>query len=814
MAVDESAPPTPWSKNLAQPNINETAYVHSFANLIGDVQVSAKVLIAPGSSIRADEGSPFYIGEGTNIQDGVVIHALEAGKVLGDDEEDYAVWIGKNVCITHMALIHGPVYIGNECFVGFRSTVFNARLGKGSIVMMHALIQDVEVPPGRYVPSGAIITNQQQADRLPEVQPVDRQFADQVVKVNESLRAGYTCAADASCIAKIHKEISKNKVNSKNTNNSVKNMAHTAVEKQVQSLLSQGYNVSLEHADERRFKTSSWLTGGMISAHRPADALREIQSRLGEFEGEYVRLIGIDPKQKRRVSEDIIQHPGESVQLQVNSNGSGKSVSSRSHSKGSKNVTSNIAQDIKSLLASGFGISIEHADERRFKTSSWLSAGMLKARSASQALQEVEGILQEYEGEYVRLIGFDPQAKRRLSEKIIQRPGGESLVTAGDKVTVGLDEETVTTVGQLKYLAKNNRRQSVATNVPTGIAQDVKSLLASGFGISIEHADERRFKTSSWLSAGMLKARSASQALQEIEGILQDHEGEYVRLIGFDPQAKRRLSENIIQRPGEKKVASSGNRTNGTQTKDSGSYYKSYGQGTGSNGALSLDDETIKTVRSLLAGGYHIGTEHTDPRRFKTGTWETCAPIQSQNEAQVLQELEDCIANHEGEYVRMIGIDSEQKRRVLQAVIQRPGQETKTKTKAKGFAPSAQKTQKKPIAKTSSPSYSISGHGRSNGNGNGFGKSNLEPDVVKEVRSLLSGGYNLGTEHADARRFKTGSWQTCPQIEANSEKAVLQELQACLQDHEGEYVRLIGIDPNRNRRVTETIIQRPTAMSR
>ncbi|WP_244945022.1 ribulose bisphosphate carboxylase small subunit [Nostoc sphaeroides] len=34
----------------------------------------------------------------------------------------------------------------------------------------------------------------------------------------------------------------------------------------------------------------------------------------------------------------------------------------------------------------------------------------------------VEGHLGEYQGEYVRLIGIDPKAKRRVLETIIQRP--------------------------------------------------------------------------------------------------------------------------------------------------------------------------------------------------------------------------------------------------------------------------------------------------------------------------------------------------------------------------------------------------------
>jgi carbon dioxide concentrating mechanism protein CcmM len=152
-----AAPPTPWSRNLAEPDIHETAFVHKFSNLIGDVRIGANVIVAPGTTIRADEGTPFYLGENTNVQDGVVIHGLEQGRVVGDDQDKYSVWIGKNACITHMALIHGPAYVGDNSFIGFRSTVFNARVGAGCIVMMHALIQDVEIPPGKYIPSGAII---------------------------------------------------------------------------------------------------------------------------------------------------------------------------------------------------------------------------------------------------------------------------------------------------------------------------------------------------------------------------------------------------------------------------------------------------------------------------------------------------------------------------------------------------------------------------------------------------------------------------------------------------------------------------------
>jgi len=52
----------------------------------------------------------------------------------------------------------------------------------------------------------------------------------------------------------------------------------------------------------------------------------------------------------------------------------------------------------------------------------WSSAGPIEARNEREAIATVESYLSEYPGEYVRLIGIDPQVKRRVLEVIIQRP--------------------------------------------------------------------------------------------------------------------------------------------------------------------------------------------------------------------------------------------------------------------------------------------------------------------------------------------------------------------------------------------------------
>ncbi|MEM9091666.1 MAG: ribulose bisphosphate carboxylase small subunit [Cyanobacteria bacterium P01_F01_bin.53] len=312
----QPAPPTPWDSDLDQPQIAASAYVHPQCSLIGDVQLGENVIVAPNTSIRADEGAPFYIGANTNIQDGVVIHGLEQGRIFGDDQQAYSVWIGHDTCITHMALIHGPAYVGDECFIGFRSTVFNAQVGHGCIVMMHALIQDVEIPPGKYVPSGAVITTQQAADRLPDATESDRAFSHHVVEVNQALRAGYRCADGIACAPSL-KNSAPNSAASNGNGSGSRPTPHNGklaplqadIVDIIRQQLRQGYHIGLEFADARRFKVGSWHSGPTITSAHEAQVLTQVEQFLVGHSGAYVRLLSIDPKAKQRQLQKVIQKP-------------------------------------------------------------------------------------------------------------------------------------------------------------------------------------------------------------------------------------------------------------------------------------------------------------------------------------------------------------------------------------------------------------------------------------------------------------------------------------------------------------------------
>lgn len=679
----KAAPPTPWSNDLAAPQVDESAYVHSFSRLIGDVRVGANVFIAPGSSIRADEGTPFYIGESSNIQDGVVIHGLEKGRVLGDDGKEYSVWIGSNTCITHMALIHGPAYIGNECFIGFRSTVFNAKVGNGCIVMMHALIQDVEIPPGKYVPSGAVIVNQQQAERLPDVIESDRDFASHVVQVNEALLAGYRCADDDACVNphfnrtrephEADTSLTSNVNNENDYTNSVGNMSLSSdIRTQVRSLLAQGCIISTEHANQRRFRTKSWLTGEQIDTRKESQVIAQLESALYEYQGEYVRLIGVDPKAKKRVAEVVIQRPGDTPgegtvkSVTTHSNSHSRSGRNRAsyNSRGNHSLDGDTAKQVDSLVAQGCSIGIERANKRRFKTKSWLTVGQV---NGGNVFKTVEQAISEYPNEYIRVIGIDADAKRRVAEIIVNRPG---------EVPVQSSSSSASSYSNGNSVSYSNHGSG--GKLSSKIVQEIRSLLAAGFKIGTEHANKRRFKTKSWQSCTPIESSRESDIIAALEACLVEHSGEYVRLLGIDPQAKRRVAQTIIQRPEDSSAKESNSKGFNSNPSPSYSYSNGNSRSTGSNSrsngyaSSKLDSEALQELRSLLSAGFKIGTEHADKRRFRTKSWHSCSPIESRHESDVVAALEACLAEHSGEYVRMIGIDPKQKRRVAETIIQRP----------------------------------------------------------------------------------------------------------------------------------------------
>lgn len=77
---------------------------------------------------------------------------------------------------------------------------------------------------------------------------------------------------------------------------------------QVRHLLAQGYHIGIEHVDKRRFRINSWQSCGQIIVGE-TEATVALETALSQYEDEYLRIFGIDPKTKRRVMETIIHRP-------------------------------------------------------------------------------------------------------------------------------------------------------------------------------------------------------------------------------------------------------------------------------------------------------------------------------------------------------------------------------------------------------------------------------------------------------------------------------------------------------------------------
>jgi len=197
-------PKTSFRPESVAPLIDRSAYIHPLASVIGDVEIGAEVMVAPGVSIRSDEGSPFFIGAHANVQDGVVIHGLETHGENADSntveygENRYSVYVGARVSLAHQAQLHGPVLVSDDCFIGMQAFLFRAQVGEGSVIEPGAKIIGVNVAPGRYVPAGMVLNKQSIADILPIIDddyPL-RGLNAEVVRVNCELAKAYLAAEE------------------------------------------------------------------------------------------------------------------------------------------------------------------------------------------------------------------------------------------------------------------------------------------------------------------------------------------------------------------------------------------------------------------------------------------------------------------------------------------------------------------------------------------------------------------------------------------------------------------------------------------
>ena len=125
----------PWPK----PQIHAEAWVAETAVVIGNVQLAAGASLWPTAVARGDVSS-IVVGEGSNVQDGAVLHG----------DPDQPVTIGSDVTIGHRAVVHGAT-LKDGCLIGIGAIVLNGvTVGEEALVAAGSVVT-------RDVPAGVLV---------------------------------------------------------------------------------------------------------------------------------------------------------------------------------------------------------------------------------------------------------------------------------------------------------------------------------------------------------------------------------------------------------------------------------------------------------------------------------------------------------------------------------------------------------------------------------------------------------------------------------------------------------------------------------
>jgi len=183
-----------------KPQIHDSATVRN-SQILGNIVIEENVHIV-NAVLRADEGTPFFIGKGSNIQDFVTLHGystqnketpIEANLVNIEGKGLYSIYISENVSLSHGVLVHGPSYVKENTFIGFKSTIDAANVGANVEIGAHSYIKGVTIPDNIGIAPGAIILNEEDIEKyiIPK-SGINKKIA----KVNQEMALAYNCCPE------------------------------------------------------------------------------------------------------------------------------------------------------------------------------------------------------------------------------------------------------------------------------------------------------------------------------------------------------------------------------------------------------------------------------------------------------------------------------------------------------------------------------------------------------------------------------------------------------------------------------------------
>lgn len=124
-----------------RPHVRESSFIHEEAVIIGKVEIGEGCYVAAGAVLRGDWGE-IIVGDGSNIQENVVIHA----------RPESVTRLGDNSHVGHGAILHG-CELAEHVLVGMGAILNDDVLvGANSVIASGALL-----PPRMEVPERSLV---------------------------------------------------------------------------------------------------------------------------------------------------------------------------------------------------------------------------------------------------------------------------------------------------------------------------------------------------------------------------------------------------------------------------------------------------------------------------------------------------------------------------------------------------------------------------------------------------------------------------------------------------------------------------------
>ena len=118
-----------YSLNGITPIVEEGAFVHPDAILIGDVFVMSGAYVAPMATMRGDFGR-LILGKGSNLQEHCCMHGFPGTDAV----------VEENGHIGHGSILHGCT-VKKNALIGMNSTILdNATIGENTIIGAGSLV--------------------------------------------------------------------------------------------------------------------------------------------------------------------------------------------------------------------------------------------------------------------------------------------------------------------------------------------------------------------------------------------------------------------------------------------------------------------------------------------------------------------------------------------------------------------------------------------------------------------------------------------------------------------------------------------------